>query len=183
MYINWYFTEVQGLGLGEYRSFEIYKDDDNFSLPIVPRIGYVSQLLVSDLSVNGTINFSIVTTDDSTLPPLVNAIEIFSISDALTNGTDDNNAEGLDSLKSAFDVLKDWEGDPCLPAPYSWDWIECNDDPRPRVTSLNLNGYSLSGPLPDFKSMDALEIIDLHNNNLTGYVPDFLGNMLNLKQL
>ncbi|KVI01236.1 Malectin-like carbohydrate-binding domain-containing protein [Cynara cardunculus var. scolymus] len=112
MYINWYFTEVQGLGLGEYRSFEIYKDDDNFSLPIVPRIGYVSQLLVSDLSVNGTINFSIVTTDDSTLPPLVNAIEIFSISDALTNGTDDNNAEGLDSLKSAFDVLKDWEGDP-----------------------------------------------------------------------
>ncbi|KVI01233.1 Leucine-rich repeat-containing protein [Cynara cardunculus var. scolymus] len=156
MYINWYFTEVQGLGPGEYRSFEIYKDDDNISVPTVPRIGYVSQYFVPDLSVNGTINFSIVATDDSTLPPLINAIEIFSIN---------------------------WGGDPCLPAPYSWDWIVCNDDPRPRVTSLNLNGYSLSGPLPDFRSMDALEIIDLHNNSLTGFVPDFLGDISNLKQL
>ena len=44
--------------------------------------------------------------------------------------------EGLVSLQNAFDVLKEWGGDPCLPAPYSWDWISCNNDPMPRVTSL-----------------------------------------------
>lgn len=44
--------------------------------------------------------------------------------------------EGLVSLQKAFGVLQEWGGDPCLPVPYSWEWINCNDDATPRVTSL-----------------------------------------------
>jgi len=44
--------------------------------------------------------------------------------------------EGLLQLKLAFEVLVDWSGDPCLPYPYSWDWIQCTTDAKPRVTAL-----------------------------------------------
>lgn len=44
--------------------------------------------------------------------------------------------DGLASLQGAFAVLKNWSGDPCLPSPYSWDWINCSSDPIPRVTAL-----------------------------------------------
>ncbi|KAI3678401.1 hypothetical protein L6452_37691 [Arctium lappa] len=183
MYINFYFIEVKRLNSTETRSFRIYIDTLPFSLPIVPRFGNATEYFISNLSVTADTQFHIVATAGSTLPPLLSAIEIFSISDALTNGTNNNDVEGLLSLQNAFDVLQKWDGDPCLPAPYSWDWIKCNDDPMPRVTSLNLNSFNLSGRLPNFSNMDALEIIDLHNNNLSGPVPDFLGTMLNLKQL
>ncbi|KAI3678400.1 hypothetical protein L6452_37690 [Arctium lappa] len=183
MYINWYFTEVKELNSTEMRSFRIRIDNLPFSLPIVPRFGNVTEYFISNLSITPVTNFSIRSVGSSTLPPLLNAFEIYSISDALTNGTYNKDVEGLVSLQNAFDVLQEWGGDPCLPAPYSWEWIKCNDAPTPRVTSLNLNGYNLSGPLPDFSNMDALEIIDLHNNSLIGPVPDFLGTMLNLKQL
>lgn len=37
------------------------------------------------------------------------------------------------ALQVRLDLL-DWTGDPCLPAPF--DWLGCNDDVFPRVTSL-----------------------------------------------
>nr|GEX69517.1 malectin-like carbohydrate-binding domain-containing protein [Tanacetum cinerariifolium] len=47
----------------------------------------------------------------------------------------------------------------------------------------NLASFDLSGSLPDISSMDALMIIDLHNNSLSGTIPSFLGTMPNLQRL
>ncbi|KAF5796019.1 putative Malectin-like domain, leucine-rich repeat domain superfamily [Helianthus annuus] len=182
-YINWYFSEVRELNSSELRSFRIFKDNLPFSLPIVPRFGEVVEYFISNLSLTTETNFSLNPLDDSTLPPLINAAELFSIRDALSNGTNNNDVEGLASLQNAFIVLQQWSGDPCLPAPYSWEWIKCSGDYIPRVTSINLNGFNLTGPLPDFSKMDALETIDLHNNSLSGPIPKFLGTLPNLKQL
>lgn len=44
--------------------------------------------------------------------------------------------EGLLQLQLAFEVLVDWSGDPCLPYPYNWDWIQCTSDSKPRVIAL-----------------------------------------------
>ncbi|KAL4558282.1 hypothetical protein LXL04_036480 [Taraxacum kok-saghyz] len=183
LYINWYFSEVQEVNSTDIRSFRVLENMLPFSLAIVPPFGKVTVYFISNLTATPATNFSLNPLGDATLPPLINAVEVYSISDALTNGTNNKDVEGLVSLQNAFDVLKEWGGDPCLPAPYSWEWISCNNDPMPRVTSLNLTGFNLSGQLPDFRNMDALEIIDLHNNSLNGSVPDFLGNLPNLKQL
>ncbi|CAK7327932.1 unnamed protein product [Dovyalis caffra] len=83
-------------------------------------------------------------------------------------------------LQKAFAILQGWSGDPCLPSPFSWDWIECSTDATPRVIALNLTGYGLTGSLPDFSSMDALQTIDLQDNSIGGPVPDFLGNFPSL---
>ncbi|XP_041994218.1 probable LRR receptor-like serine/threonine-protein kinase At1g05700 [Salvia splendens] len=138
----------------------------------------------SAIAISANTTFSLVPTNVSTLPPLFNALEIFQIPDnKLTDGTNKKDVEGLASLQERFKLLQSWTSDPCLPAPYTWDWIKCSLDPIPRVTALLLNGYGLSGSLPDFSSMDALQTIDVQNNNLRGHVPDFLGMFLNLKIL
>ncbi|KVH94578.1 Malectin-like carbohydrate-binding domain-containing protein [Cynara cardunculus var. scolymus] len=171
MYINFYFIEVKQLNATETRSFRIYIDAVPFSLPIVPHFGNATEYFISNLSVTADTSFHIVGTGGSMLSPLLSAIEIFSISNALNNGTNNSDVEGLISLQKAFDVLQEWGGDPCLPAPYSWDWIKCNNDSVPRVTSLNLNSFNLSGRLPDFRNMDALEIINLADNQFSGSIP------------
>ncbi|ONK67808.1 uncharacterized protein A4U43_C05F3990 [Asparagus officinalis] len=47
----------------------------------------------------------------------------------------------------------------------------------------NLSGYGLEGPIPEFNQMQALQIINMDHNRLTGKIPDFLGNLTNLKLL
>ncbi|KAL0370035.1 UNVERIFIED_CONTAM: hypothetical protein Sangu_0321600 [Sesamum angustifolium] len=55
--------------------------------------------------------------------------------------------------------------------------------PYENCTELFLGSFGLSGILPDFSSMDALQIIDMHNNSLQGPIPDFLGTLPQLKTL
>ncbi|KAJ6353976.1 hypothetical protein OIU76_002912 [Salix suchowensis] len=153
------------------------------SEPIIPPYGEAKEITVN-FTATVNISISLVSTNDSTLPPLINAVELFRVSDRLNDGTDSKDVEGLGELRNSFSILKEiWSGDPCLPSAYTWDRINCSNDVIPRVTSLDLSSLDLSGPLPDFSSMDALVRIDLHNNSLTGPIPDFLGAFANLEDL
>ncbi|KAL8525588.1 hypothetical protein ACS0TY_014998 [Phlomoides rotata] len=179
VYINFYFSEVTQLQPNQTRSFRIFLNNDFSDVPILPRYNNCTEFWISNLTVSSKDVFSFVPTNVSTLPPLINAMEVFLIGDELSNGTDTKDVQGLSSLQKAFDVLQGWRGDPCFPAPYAWEWIECT----PRVTALLLGSFGLSGSLPDFSSMNALQTIDLHNNSLRGPIPDFLENFPNLKVL
>ncbi|XP_059626686.1 uncharacterized protein At1g24485-like [Cornus florida] len=185
IYILMYFSEVIQLDSTQKRSFTFYENNQSLSDPIIPPYVDVFELYYKDNSTNSSSSntFSLRPTTDSTLPPLINAIEVYLVSDALTDGTDSNDVTGLSSLQTGLVDLQQWSGDPCLPSPFSWEWISCNTDASPRVTALHLSSFGLSGPLPDFSSMDALETIDMHNNSLSGPIPDFLGTLPNLKQL
>ncbi|KAJ6305789.1 hypothetical protein OIU78_021177, partial [Salix suchowensis] len=88
---------------------------------------------------------------------LQNAITTSIVRDRLNDGTYSKDVEGLGELLNSFSVLQEiWSGDPCLPSAYTWDRISCSNDVIPRVTALDLSSLDLSGPLPDFSSMDAL---------------------------
>ncbi|KAK6271910.1 hypothetical protein POUND7_008993 [Theobroma cacao] len=183
IYMNMYFSEVSVLDSTQRRSFQLYIDGKSTSNPFIPSYGKAGEMYLANFSASSNTNFSLVATSVSTLPPLINALEVFTVSDELTDGTNRDDVEGLASLQNEFNVLGDWGGDPCLPSPYSWDWINCTSASTPRVTALYLGSFGLSGFLPDFSSMTALEIIDLHNNSLIGSIPEFLGTLPNLKQL
>ncbi|KAL5765981.1 hypothetical protein ACOSP7_016598 [Xanthoceras sorbifolium] len=183
IYMNMYFSEVVKLDSTEERSFEFYIDDVVVSDPIVPPYGKVIQRYLKNFSASSNTSFSLGATSNSTLPPLINALEVFTITDELTDGTSADDVEALHELQKKFDTLQGWRGDPCLPSPFTWDWLNCSTDATPRVIALHLSGYDLSGSLPDFSSMDALEAIDLHNNSLNGSIPDFLGTLPKLKTL
>ncbi|MFS7964910.1 putative transferase [Helianthus anomalus] len=93
-----------------------------------------------------------------------------------------NVVEGLASLQNAFSVLQEWGGDPCLPAPYSWEWIECSNDNIPRVTSIDLHNNSLTGPIPKFLgTLPNLKQLNLGDNQFTGSIPRSLSKNSKLK--
>ncbi|XP_039052282.1 probable LRR receptor-like serine/threonine-protein kinase At1g05700 [Hibiscus syriacus] len=177
IYINMYFSEVAVLDSTEIRSFELRIDGKSSSKPFIPVYAKAGEMVLSNETASSRTNFTLATTSDSTLPPLINALEVFTVSDELTDGTNSDDVDGLVALQREFDVLGDWGGDPCLPAPYSWYWINCTSGSTPRVTALHLGSFGLSGLLPDFSSMTSLEIIDLHNNSLIGSIPEFLGTL------
>ncbi|XP_057781677.1 probable LRR receptor-like serine/threonine-protein kinase At1g05700 [Salvia miltiorrhiza] len=181
VYINWYFSEVTRLGPNQTRSFAFYLDNVNISKPFSPPYDNCTEMLINNISISGNTTISLVAAANSTLPPLVNAMEVFILGRfPLNNGTDEKDVEGLASLQKAFISLRNWSGDPCLPKYYNWDWIKCYGD---RVQTLLLGGFGLSGLLPDFTSMDALTTINLSNNSLRGNIPDFLGSLPNLQIL
>ncbi|XP_026379625.1 probable LRR receptor-like serine/threonine-protein kinase At5g59680 [Papaver somniferum] len=178
-HINLYFSEVMVLNSTQKRSFNIIVNDGYTSRdgtfqkygPVVPPYGRALEVRIKNVitGILGWFKIEIVPTDDSTLPPLINAYEEFYIGDKLVQGT--NSDDG-------------WTGDPCLPSPFTWDWVACDSDANsPRVIVLYLNGLGLTGSLPDFSAMDALETIDFSNNRLTQEIPEFLGTLSKLSIL
>ncbi|XP_073145614.1 receptor-like protein kinase At3g21340 [Henckelia pumila] len=183
VYLTFYFSEVTRLPPGQNRTLKISMNDSVFSEEFSPPFGNFSEYSASNFTVSPNYKVSLVPANYSTLPPLINAMEVYSIGDLITNGTYVADVTGLASLQKSFDVLQSWSGDPCLPSSYPWDWINCSSDSVPRVTALFLGSFGLSGLLPNFSSMDQLETIDFHNNSLRGPIPAFLGALPNLKQL
>ncbi|KAJ0020043.1 hypothetical protein Pint_32294 [Pistacia integerrima] len=160
-----YFSEVCQLDSTQERSFQLYMNE----LPVVgiiPQYGKVTELSLMNLTASANTSFFLFASSTSTLPLLINALEVFTISDELTDGTSRDDVEGLASLKEKFEILQDWNGDPCLPSPFKWEY---------------LRDFELLGSLPDFSSMDALEIMNLADNDFSGPVPTSLSKNAKLK--
>ncbi|KDO40731.1 hypothetical protein CISIN_1g0049352mg, partial [Citrus sinensis] len=107
------------------------------------------------------IEFSINTTESSTLPPILNAYEIYRAKEFLQFLTNQQDA-------------------------YLWQGLNCSYpeyDP-PRITSLNLSSSGIAGDIaPYISTLTSIQILDLSNNNLTGPVPDFLSQLPFLTEL
>ncbi|KAG9453807.1 hypothetical protein H6P81_006711 [Aristolochia fimbriata] len=160
-YASMYFSEMSELDSTQKRSF----------------------VVIDDLRASEKTSIALVPTPDSTLPPIISAVKVYAIR-PLTNGTDSRDMEMLHLLQKTFyKTISEWNGDPCLPANFTWDWVACTSDEVPRVTALYLSDLNLYGSLPDFGGLEALETIDMHNNSLNGGIPDFLGSLPNLKPL
>lgn len=95
LYFNVYFSEVAQLKPNETRSLRIYENDNApVTEPILPPYENCSEFYGINNNVSSaTYNFSLVPTKDSTLPPLINAMEVFFVGPVLTNGT--NNTDGM----------------------------------------------------------------------------------------
>ncbi|XP_028786091.1 probable LRR receptor-like serine/threonine-protein kinase PAM74 [Neltuma alba] len=183
VYITAYFSEITRLLPNQTRSVQVYKNIVPYSQLVVPPFGSVSELHITNMTANSNTILAVFAAKSSNLPPLLNAYEVYTVSGALTDGTNSDDVKRLAALQREFKVLQKWSGDPCLPSSFSWEWLECNSDASPRVTKLNLGSFGLSGMLPDLSSMTELETIDLHNNSLFGPIPSFLGSLPKLKLL
>ncbi|CDY51448.1 BnaA05g36650D [Brassica napus] len=111
---------------------------------------------IQSLQANETREFKLLRTSKSTLPPLINAIEIYMVID--------------------FPLLETNQDDEFL-----WDGLNCdnsNASEPPIVTYLNLSSSQLTGIIaPGIQNLTNLKELDLSNNNLTGGVPEFLAGM------
>ncbi|CAB4282567.1 unnamed protein product [Prunus armeniaca] len=88
IYIIMYFSEVNELDSTQTRSFEIYINGKSHFDPIVPVYGSVVEMSITNISASSNTSFSLVATSDSTLPPLINAMEVYYVSGPITDGTE-----------------------------------------------------------------------------------------------
>ncbi|RVX17214.1 putative leucine-rich repeat receptor-like protein kinase [Vitis vinifera] len=137
--------------------------------------------------IGSQLNFSLAKTNQSTLPPIMNALEIYKIKEFLQSPTEQRDVDAMKKIKSVYQVMKSsWQGDPCLPINYLWDGLICSDNGynAPSIISLNLSSSNLTGKMDvSFSNLTSLQYLDLSYNNLTGEVPNFLAELPSLKTL
>ncbi|KAI3777879.1 hypothetical protein L1987_47682 [Smallanthus sonchifolius] len=177
---------------------DMYKETDFGSLYLFARVNFGSAFGTVRYEADNTepeiiaptYTLTINKTKNSTLPPIINALELYTLKQLPQNQTYDHDAAALWSIKSAYKTNnKNWQGDPCTPQEFVWEGIGCsyNDTEFPRIVSLNLSAYGLNGGIdPGIANLTMIHTLDLSNNNLTGTVPNFLSGLnllmvLNLK--
>jgi hypothetical protein len=130
-------------------------------------------------------NVSLVATSNSTLPPLLNAYELYKIAPVgvPTYGVD---VAAINSIKQDHQIKQGWSGDPCIPKEFTWTGVSCtsNSSNITRITAMNLSSSGLIGPLSYyFGNLSALVSLDLSSNNLSGSLPRSLDQLTALKYL
>ncbi|KAM3699584.1 hypothetical protein ACB098_05G036400 [Castanea mollissima] len=181
-YIYMHFAEVVKLKANQSRSFNVILNGKHWCGPHVPKYLWTTTLYSKDAlnSTGGQYFFSLVKTENSTLPPIINAIEAYSVKNLLQSETDQEDVGAITKIKSTYGVKRNWQGDPCAPQAYSWEGLNCSYDGynAPRVISLNLSSSGLTGKISaDISNLVMLQCLDLSNNSLTGLVPDFLSQL------
>ncbi|KAM7254633.1 hypothetical protein ACFE04_004013 [Oxalis oulophora] len=159
LYVFMYFEELVELVRTDNRSFNILLDGEPVYGPVAPE-------LLSVNIVNPTMpfsnTFSLFKTETSTLPPILNAIEVYSVKNLSQVETDQKDVDAVSNINTNYKLSKDWQGDPCSPKDFMWVGLKCSDsvyDP-PRIVSLNLSSSKLSGELDhSFSSLTMLLVL------------------------
>ncbi|CAL9234758.1 unnamed protein product, partial [Arabidopsis halleri] len=184
VYLYLYFAEIQALRANETREFDIYFNN-NFNYSAFSPVK-LEQRTITFLPVQcpgGLCTLRLVRTKKSTLPPLINAMEAFSIIEFPFAETNPSDVSVIKNIKDTYRLTKiSWQGDPCVPQDVSWEHLKCNyKESPPRVTSLNLSSQGLIGSIvPSIQNLTQLQELDLSNNTLTGEVPIYLAKMKSL---
>ncbi|KAL0722760.1 hypothetical protein Bca4012_037359 [Brassica carinata] len=188
-YIYMHFAEIQNLEDDEIREFNItYNGGKEWYSYFRPRklkiITIYNPRAVT--SPDGNFNFSFVMTGNSTLPPLINALEVYKVLDLLQLETDQYEVSAMVNIKTTYELSKksSWQGDPCAPQIYRWEGLNCSypDSEQPRIISLNLAENNLTGTVTtEISKLTQLIELDLSKNDLSGEIPAFFADMKSLK--
>ncbi|KAH9665602.1 LRR receptor-like serine/threonine-protein kinase IOS1 [Citrus sinensis] len=179
-YVYMHFAEVQILQANQSRQFNISLNGEHWYGPFSPNYLLTTTVFSPTALIGGNYSFSLYKTGNSTLPPIINAIEVYSVKEFLQLQTEQIDVDAITNIKATYGLKKNWQGDPCAPLAYLWDGLNCSygDSSSPRITYLNLSSSGLKGGITSYVSnLTSLQFLDLSNNNLTGSVPDFLSKL------
>ncbi|XP_022948905.1 probable LRR receptor-like serine/threonine-protein kinase At1g07560 isoform X2 [Cucurbita moschata] len=186
-YIYLYFAEFQ---TSLSRTFKIYHNEKLFySEDLSP--AYLTENVIysqQPFPISGRHIVNLIRTEDSALPPILNALEIFKVMNFEQPTTDQGDVDAIESIQKFYEVkIEDWQGDPCAPEALAWRALTCEYDDGskpPRITGLNLSSTELAGKITNnIANLLKLEVLDLSNNNLSGSVPEFLADLPFLRVL
>ncbi|KAI5336916.1 hypothetical protein L3X38_016185 [Prunus dulcis] len=183
-----HFAEVEMLQLNQSRLQYIIRNGDRTLEPFAPP--YLTSYVIESKGAWSTnaqsANISIVRAENSTLPPILNAFEIYMVKHFVEAETNQEDVDAIASIKSNYNIKRNWQGDPCAPQDYVWKGVKCNyqEFESPKIISLNLSSSSLTGEIAaSISNLTMIQSLDLSNNNLTGPIPEFLSKFQNLTVL
>ncbi|CAA7410062.1 unnamed protein product [Spirodela intermedia] len=181
-----YFAELQQLGDNETREFKIYQGDSPFYGPVRPNFLKALVIYTRPPGQPGGLTYSLRATANSTLPPIINALETFALRELTLKPTDEDEVEAISKLKDLYKVKRNWDGDPCVPQNFTWEGLECSANASNYwgITSLNLSHSGLGGGIPPFiANLTSLTSLDLSYNNFSGEIPAYVEKLQALKIL
>ncbi|GAU42242.1 hypothetical protein TSUD_351520 [Trifolium subterraneum] len=145
-YICLHYTEVEKLAGNETRAFNITLNGDFWYGPVIPKYRE-AHTLITTISNTGSNQISLLKTEMSTLPPILNAIEIYKRIDFSQSETLQDDVIAMTNINNAYGVARNWQGDPCFPVNYMWEGLNCSIDGNniSRITSLDLSSSELTG--------------------------------------
>ncbi|KAF7813903.1 putative LRR receptor-like serine/threonine-protein kinase [Senna tora] len=185
-YVYLYFAEVEKLEKKQLRKFNISWNGSPLLGPIVPSYLFATVVSNSKSLAGKEHQISIYRTQDSTFPPILNAVEIYVVTQLNANPTFEQDVDAVMTIKESYGIQRNWVGDPCEPKDYYWEGLKCNYSNllHPQIISLNLSSSDLSGAIASgISNLSSLESLDLSNNHLTGSMPQFLEDMKSLEFL
>ncbi|XP_019154817.1 PREDICTED: putative leucine-rich repeat receptor-like protein kinase At2g19210 isoform X2 [Ipomoea nil] len=187
-YVYMHFAEVMRLPQNQTRVFNILMNNKKwYEEPVSPSYWNTTTIFMTRPAFQSKWEIQFVKTESSTLPPLINAVEIYTVKRFLKSQTRENDVQAMVNMKASYRLKRDnWVGDPCLPEAYVWEGLHCsyNDNDPPIITHLNLSASGLAGNISlSISNLISLEYLDLSNNGLTGQVPNFLSQLSSLKVL
>ncbi|KAJ1689485.1 hypothetical protein LUZ63_013640 [Rhynchospora breviuscula] len=148
-----HYAEIQLLPNNSIREFDIYSNGmnefpapDGPISPIYNRTGY-AYFTTKDLT---NYNVSLKSTQRATLPPILNAFELYTILPVQFWATYDGDVTAINLIKASYKgISKGWNGDPCVPTNLGWSGVNCTTDSSkvPRITTLNLSSIGLNGAM------------------------------------
>ncbi|XP_047091318.1 probable LRR receptor-like serine/threonine-protein kinase At1g05700 [Lolium rigidum] len=168
-----YFAELNTLpGL---RQFDVYVDNYQIASAFSPK--YMLATVLSEFVQGSTEhihNISLVATSNSSLPPLISAMEIYIVQPVNESMTYASDVDSMMTIQTEFSVKRNWVGDPCVPKSFAWNGLNCSYIPRspPRIIGLNMSSSGLVGEIDLFGRLD-YQLLDLSHNNLSGSIPDW----------
>ncbi|KAG6733562.1 hypothetical protein I3842_01G230600 [Carya illinoinensis] len=186
-YVYLHFAEIEKLEPGQQRELTIDLNGER-NLSGSFKLDYLKPLtIVQDdppISGDGTRYFSINAARGTTIPPILNAYEIYRLLELPNKPTAPDDVTAMLEIKAQYNVTRNWQGDPCVPSDYSWEGLNCNNDTLPRIISLNLSSSKLTGEIATSSSkLELIQSLDLSFNDLTGPLPEVLEQLPNLKTL
>ncbi|CAN6359868.1 unnamed protein product [Urochloa humidicola] len=183
-----HFSELNLLTSSDVREFNINLNGELWWSHLRPRYLYSDAVYsTKPLRSDTRYKVSINATANSTLPPIINAVEIFSIISTTNVGTDSQDVSAMMVIKAEYQVKKNWMGDPCAAQTYAWDGLTCTyaaAPSPPRITGVNMSFTGLNGNVSStFANLKAVQFLYLSHNNLNGSIPDALSQLPSLKVL
>ncbi|CAN6895635.1 unnamed protein product [Brassica oleracea] len=185
-YIYMYFAELKTLRANDTREFNMTQNGKYLSGPYSP-IPLEAQTITAEEQQcdEGACLLQLVKTLNSSLPPLLNAMEIFTVIDFPQMETNDDDVAGIKSIQDTYGLSRiSWQGDPCVPEKFLWDGLNCDNSKNsspPIITSLDLSSSNLTGNITQaIENLSHLQKLNLSNNNLTGEIPEFLAYIKSL---
>ncbi|VVA98885.1 unnamed protein product [Arabis nemorensis] len=186
-YIYMHFAEIQTLRSFDTREFKVTLNGKLAYERYSPRPLAMETIFYStpQQCEGGKCILELTKTTKSTLPPLINALEVFTVIDFPQLETNQDDVVAIKDIQNTYGLSRNsWQGDPCVPKQFLWDGLNCNNldiSTPPIITSLNLSSSHLTGVIaPSIQNLLNLQELDLSNNNLTGGVPEFLAGMKSL---
>ncbi|WZY84179.1 hypothetical protein YC2023_030563 [Brassica napus] len=186
-YVYLHFAEIQTLKSLDTREFKVTMNGKLAYERYSPRMLATETIFFStpQQCEGGKCILELTKTPKSTLPPLINALELFTLIDFPQLETNQDDVVAIKGIQNTYGLTRiTWNGDPCVPKQFMWDGLNCNSldiSTPPIITSLNLSSSQLTGIIaPGINDLIHLQELDLSNNNLTGGVPEFLAGMKSL---